>query len=36
MGMSLAALTTAIQTHIDPDMETITAEGMAEHALGFF
>ena len=36
MGMSLATLTAAIQTHIDPDMETITAEGMAEHALGFF
>ena len=36
MGMSLASLTAAIQTHIDPDMETITAEGMAEHALGFF
>jgi hypothetical protein len=36
MGMSLASLTAAIQTHIDPDMETMTAEGMAEHALGFF
>ena len=36
MGMSLAELTAAIQTHIDPDMETMTAEGMAEHALGFF
>ena len=36
MGMSLASLTAAIQTRIDPDMETITAEGMAEHALGFF
>ena len=36
MGMSLASLTAAIQTHIDPDMEKITAEGMAEHALGFF
>ena len=36
MGMSLAELTAAIQTHIDPDMEKITAEGMAEHALGFF
>ena len=34
--MSLASLTSAIQTHIDPDMETMTAEGMAEHALGFF
>ena len=34
--MSLASLTAAIQTHIDPDMEALTAEGMAEHALGFF
>ena len=36
MGMSLASLTAAIQTHIDSDMEKVTAEGMAEHALGFF
>jgi len=36
MGMTLAELTEAIRQHIDPDMEKVTAEGMAEHALGFF
>ncbi len=36
MGMTLAQLTAAIQRHIDKDMEKVVAEGMAEHALGFF
>ena len=36
MGMSLAELTEAIRRHIDKEMEPIVAEGMAEHALGFF
>ncbi len=36
MGMSLRELTIAIQRHIDTQMEYNVAEGMAEHALGFF
>ena len=36
MGMTLAELTKAIQQHIDLDMDAEVAQGMAEHALGFF
>ncbi len=36
MGMTLPELTKAIQQHIDLDMDTEVAQGMAEHALGFF
>lgn len=36
MGMTLAELTRAIQQHIDLDMDAEVAQGMAEHALGFF
>jgi len=36
MGMTLAELTRAIQQHIDEDMDAEVAQGMAEHALGFF
>jgi len=36
MGMTLGELTRAIQQHIDLDMDTEVAQGMAEHALGFF
>ena len=36
MGMTLAELTRAIQQHIDLEMDTEVAQGMAEHALGFF
>lgn len=36
MGMTMAGLTAAIQRHIDKEMEKSVAEGMAEHALGFF
>ena len=36
MGMTLAELTRAIQQHIDENMDTEVAQGMAEHALGFF
>jgi len=36
MGMTMAGLTAAIQRHIDKEMEKNVAEGMAEHALGFF
>ena len=34
MGMTLAELTRAIQQHIDENMDTEVAQGMAEHALG--
>ena len=36
MGMTLGELTRAIQQHIDLDMDAEVAQGMAEHALGFF
>lgn len=36
MGMTLGELTRAIQQHIDLEMEDEVAQGMAEHALGFF
>jgi len=36
MTMTLAQLTKAIQQHIDLDMDAEVAQGMAEHALGFF
>ena len=36
MGMTLGELTKAIQQHIDLEMEDEGAQGMAEHALGFF
>ena len=36
MGMTLGELTKAIQQHIDLDMDAEVAQGMAEHALGFF
>ena len=36
MGMTLGELTKAIQLHIDLEMEDEVAQGMAEHALGFF
>lgn len=36
MGMTLASLAEAIRKHIDTEMEIVTSEGMAEHALGFF
>ena len=36
MGMTLGELTKAIQQHIDLEMEDEVAQGMAEHALGFF
>ena len=34
--MTLAQLTQAIRRKVDEDMETVVAEGIAEHALGFF
>ena len=34
--MTLPELTKAIQQHIDLDMDSEVAQGMAEHALGFF
>lgn len=36
MGLTLAQLTQAIRRKVDQDMETVVAEGIAEHALGFF
>ena len=36
MGMGMRELAIAIQHHIDTNMDYETAEGMAEHALGFF
>ena len=36
MGMTMGELTKAIQQHIDIDMDSEVAQGMAEHALGFF
>lgn len=36
MGLTLAQLTQAIRRKVDIDMETIVAESIAEHALGFF
>ena len=36
MGLTLAQLTQAIRTKVDMDMETVVAENIAEHALGFF
>ena len=36
MGLTLAQLTQAIRTKVDIDMETVVAEYIAEHALGFF
>ena len=36
MGMGMKELAIAIQHHIDTNMDYETAEGMAEHALGFF
>ena len=34
--MTLGELTKAIQQHIDLEMDSEVAQGMAEHALGFF
>ena len=36
MGLTLAQLTQAIRRKVDIDMETVVAESLAEHALGFF
>ena len=36
MGMTLGELTKAIQQHIDLEMDSEVAQGMAEQALGFF
>ena len=36
MGMTMGELTRAIQQHIDIEMDSEVAQGMAEHALGFF
>ena len=36
MTMTLSELTRAIQQHIDLEMDEEVAQGMAEHALGFF
>ena len=36
MTMTLSELTRAIQQHIDLEMDAEVAQGMAEHALGFF
>ena len=36
MGLTLAQLTQAIRRKVYEDMETVVAEGIAEHALGFF
>ena len=36
MGLTLAQLTQAIRRKVDEGMETVVAEGIAEHALGFF
>ena len=36
MGLAINELTEAIRQNIDDEMEPLVAEGMAEHALGFF
>ena len=36
MGLTIAQLTQAIRTKVDMGMETVVAENIAEHALGFF
>ncbi|HJM45089.1 MAG TPA: DUF6015 family protein [Candidatus Poseidoniaceae archaeon] len=36
MGLAINELTEAIRQNIDEEMEPLVAEGMAEHALGFF
>ena len=36
MGLTIAQLTQAIRRKVDEGMETVVAEGIAEHALGFF
>ncbi|RAH14748.1 MAG: hypothetical protein CMB56_004710 [Methanobacteriota archaeon] len=36
MGLAIHELTEAIRQNIDEDMDPLVAEGMAEHALGFF
>ena len=36
MGLAIHELTEAIRQNIDSEMEPLVAEGMAEHALGFF
>ena len=36
MGLAIHELTEAIRQNIDAEMEPLVAEGMAEHALGFF
>jgi hypothetical protein len=36
MGLTIAQLTPAIRTKVDMGMETVVAENIAEHALGFF
>ena len=36
MGLTIAQLTQAIRRKVAEDMETVVAEGIAEHALGFF
>ncbi len=36
MGLTLEQLTQAIRRKVDIDMETVVAESIAEHALGFF
>jgi hypothetical protein len=36
MGLTLAQLTQAIRYKVDITMETVVAESIAEHALGFF
>ena len=36
MGLTLAQLTQAIRRKVDIDMETVVAESIAAHALGFF
>ena len=36
MGLAIHELTEAIRQNIDDEMDPLVAEGMAEHALGFF
>ena len=36
MGLAIHELTEAIRQNIDEEMDPLVAEGMAEHALGFF
>ena len=36
MGLAIHELTEAIRQNIDEEMDALVAEGMAEHALGFF